>query len=103
VGFGREEGDEEVLGVGDPRAVVLDHEVHAAPFNGPADANAAAVLARGVDGVLEEVDKKLIELVGVAEEGDVGAAGYVDRKAALEQGGAAYPFADIDELGLGGR
>jgi hypothetical protein len=71
-GLRREEGDEEILHVGNAGAVVLDVNLDLAGGLAPADADAARGLAglagiwRGFDGVLDEVDEDLFDLGGVA-------------------------------------
>ena len=62
----REKRDEQIRGVGDARAVVLDEELDVRGGFFPADAHTAAGFECGFDGVFEEVDEDLFDLRGVA-------------------------------------
>src|SRR5581483_10438687 len=63
--LGGEKGDEEVGGIGNPRTIVLDKDIHALWVGRPADAHAATGLQRGVDGIANQVDEHLLDLVGI--------------------------------------
>ena len=54
----------------------------------PADAHAAAGLADGIDGVANQVDEQLLELIGVALDRQRGPAGDLDVVRLLERGDA---------------
>ena len=67
-GFGGEEGHEQVLGLGQTRAIVFDFDQRMAGLFADADTRAAAGLQGGFGGVLAEVDQCLLDLVGVGVE-----------------------------------
>src|SRR5690606_6914798 len=68
-GLGREERHPEIVGAGEPRAVVLDLRDERALLHPPAYAH-APFRAGSLDGVLDQVDQHLLDLIGVDLEQD---------------------------------
>ena len=91
--LGGEERHEQVVGVRQAGAFVVDRELerrrHRARHPRPADADAARRLGRRVDRVLEQVDQQLLDLVGVGLDGQVGPALDGDRAPLVEP---RHPF-----------
>ena len=77
-GLGGEEGHEHVGSVLNAGAIVEHPDVELRILAGPSDFGARAAFEDGVGGVVDEIDEKLLELVGVAGDGYVGAFVYGD-------------------------
>ena len=69
-GLRREERHEEIGIVRQPRAFVVDPELQGATIAPPTDRDAAAGFERGVDGVVQQVDEELLELIRIGANRD---------------------------------
>src|SRR5437899_10400851 len=87
--FGGEEGYEKIVTVEEAGALVEDEDLNAARVGAPADFDRARVLQRGikrgVDGIADQVDKHLFDLVRVGVNGYGRALKSFYRKAALQR------------------
>src|SRR6185312_168214 len=85
--------------------LVADEDFKAARVGAPAHFHSAGMLERGikrsVDGVADQVDQYLLNLVRVGFNGDVRAVERGDRKTALKRCGALDDGADIDARASG--
>src|SRR6185503_14683169 len=104
--LGGEEWNEKIVTVEQAGALVADEDFNTARVGAPAYFNRAGMLdrgiKRGIDGVADQVDEHLLNLVWVGLNGDGRAVERVDRQAALERGRALHQGADID-TGTSGR
>ena len=106
--LGGVEGHEEVGGIVDAEAVVFDVEDGFGGGDGPGEGDGWLVSGGlgfgsegGVDGVLEEVDEGLLELVGVAGEDGGGPRDDDDGEAGFELRGAVDEVFDCGGLEAG--
>src|SRR5690606_14184825 len=92
----REERHPEIVRSRDPGAVILDlrHE-HAAGF-APPNSNAALLPGR-LDGILQQVDQHLLDLIGIDRDRDRRPRLDLDA-VALQRRGAAHEIAELDGI-----
>src|SRR5205085_5786023 len=95
-GLGGEEGHEHVGGVLNAGAIVEHPDVKLRILARPSDFCAGTALEDGVGGVVDKIDEKLLELVGIPGDGYVGAFVHGDFDARFELSYAGNPFANID-------
>src|SRR5208283_1938910 len=104
VGLRGVEGDEEVRGLRDSRPVVLDADLGDPLGDPPGDLHPPGLLVqRGLDGVLDQVYDRLLDLRLVGRELDVGPGRDLDLHASLERGGAPQERGQVEGRGLGRR
>ena len=92
----RKERHEQVGGVSETGPVVLHPHVHSVPRHAPTDTHAALGLEGCVDRVPQQVDEKLVELVGITLDADVGSSDDLDAQPLLEGHRARDPRWDVD-------
>src|SRR5205809_7081040 len=89
-GLGREERHEEVRGIRQAGALILNPELERAAFALPAGCDAAAGLQRRVRRVVHEVDQELLELIRIGADRDVRRVGDANGQARLDAGDALH-------------
>src|SRR5262249_21399326 len=102
-GFGSEERDEEVRGVGQSWAFVFDRDFEERVVHPPGHERAAAGLQRRVDSVADDVDQQLFQLIPVAFDRQFGSGDQFDLQSGFEAGDAANPGAGVHRLQVGLR
>ena len=93
--LGGEKRDEKVCGAGNSRAIILHPHFDAAVLAFPSDADAAAGFQRGIHCVVQKIDQKLFELIGIGLNLCFRAGLEFHRKARLETDNAPNPHSDI--------
>ena len=85
VGLRREERDEEVSGVGQPRTLVVDRDLQRAIDLLPVERHLPrGVFERRVNGVADDIDQQLLELIGVSDDSGRLVPEHDDRQPVLE-------------------
>jgi hypothetical protein len=97
-GLGSKEGNEEVGGIGNAGAIVLNHDLDRIGRGVPSHAHTAAGFQRGVGGILYQVDYGLLELVGIGVERYLVATHHLDGQTRFQGRGAADKRTDLDRL-----
>ena len=103
LGLGGEEGDEQVGGVGQSLPLVLHGDLQLVADPSPADAGSPSGLRRGIDGVPDQVDQQLIQLIRIGPKPDRPAVSYLHRHPCLETHDFADRVLDEDRALVRGR
>jgi hypothetical protein len=98
IGFGRKEGDEEIGVARQAGTAVDDADLGKIAVAAPLDLYVPAGFGYSLDGVLDEVDQKLLKLRGVGFDGEVGAGLDADGGGLLQLGDMLDAFAQLDGL-----
>lgn len=68
--FGGEERDEEIVGIGDAGAGIVDEEEEDGTLEAVLDGDGTLIEAGGFDGIFDEIEESLFEEVGIGGEGE---------------------------------
>src|SRR6185503_10257418 len=96
LGLRREERDEQIRAARQARPLVLYEDCYRAVLACPSDTDTTACLQRCIDGVSQQVYKKLIELITIGANDGRWSSLDTHRQPCLERGHATNPRAHIE-------
>ena len=96
--LGGEERNKKIRGIRNSRPFVDHAHFEIAVRRFPADADAAASFERSFDGIMNQIDEQLIELIGIGLDAQIGPGHHGDFHARLEAHNAANPRAHFHRL-----